>query len=66
MRAKRDHPYISLPVTWDEVRLALDRRDYKRLYFEPDSALARVEELGDLGAPVVSSRNVFRPSSCRT
>jgi bifunctional non-homologous end joining protein LigD len=54
MRAKRDHPYISLPVTWDEVRKAIDRRDHKRLYFDPEPALARVTKLGDLWEPVLT------------
>jgi bifunctional non-homologous end joining protein LigD len=40
-------PTVSMPVTWDEV--AGDA-----LVFEPDAALARVQKLGDLFAPVLT------------
>jgi DNA primase len=39
---------VSTPVTWDEVRDALESGDPTRLEFEAPDVLARVEDLGDL------------------
>ena len=50
LRAKRDRPYVSMPVTWDELRA----KDPARLDFDPDAAIARLTKLGDLFAPVLS------------
>ncbi|MBV9608776.1 MAG: non-homologous end-joining DNA ligase, partial [Acidobacteria bacterium] len=52
LRAKRRHPYISLPVDWDELALALKTQEPRALDFLPDAALERVKERGDLFAPV--------------
>jgi bifunctional non-homologous end joining protein LigD len=46
LRAK-ERPYVSLPVTWDELAA-----DPDRLFFEPEAALRRLEKLGDLFAAV--------------
>jgi len=43
-------PQVSTPLTWDEVAAAGDSDDDAILRFDPDSVLARVEELGDLYA----------------
>jgi len=45
----REHPTVSTPVTWDEVAACHDVRD---LFFTALDALARVEEHGDLFAPL--------------
>ncbi len=42
-------PTVSTPLTWDEVA---DGADGAELVFGPDDVLARVEERGDLFAPV--------------
>ncbi|HEX7149991.1 MAG TPA: non-homologous end-joining DNA ligase [Thermoanaerobaculia bacterium] len=42
LRAKRDEPYVSMPVTWQEVKRA------KNLEFTPEGALKRLAKLGDL------------------
>jgi bifunctional non-homologous end joining protein LigD len=47
LRAKRERPFVSMPVTWDEVEAA------KNLDFDPDAAIARLKKLGDLFAPVL-------------
>jgi bifunctional non-homologous end joining protein LigD len=52
LRAKQSTPFVSMPVTWDELTRALKRKDETRLYFEPEAALKRMEKLGDLFAPV--------------
>ncbi len=54
LRAKRDEPFVSMPVRWEELRAALDNRDAARLYFDPEAALERVAKLGDLFAPIMS------------
>lgn len=52
LRAKSDRPYVSLPVTWDEL-IAVQRGNAREsLYFEPEVALARLAKIGDLFAPV--------------
>jgi bifunctional non-homologous end joining protein LigD len=56
LRAKSDRPYVSLPISWDELTNALKRKDAARLYFEPDEALTRVERVKDLFAPVLTRK----------
>jgi bifunctional non-homologous end joining protein LigD len=48
----REHPTVSTPVTWDEVEQCLKKKDPKLLVFEAPQVLERVEEMGDLFAPV--------------
>jgi bifunctional non-homologous end joining protein LigD len=55
LRAK-ERPTVSTPVTWEEVEAASRRRSGKVLTFEHDEVLARVEEQGDLFAPVLTLR----------
>lgn len=52
LRAKSDTPYVSLPVTWEELGKAMQANDARSLYFEPEAALKRLEKTGDLFAPV--------------
>jgi bifunctional non-homologous end joining protein LigD len=47
VRAKRDVPYVSMPVRWSELEKP------KKLEWTPDEALARIRRLGDLFAPVL-------------
>lgn len=53
LRANRDRPFVSMPVTWDELERTLQARNTEGLYFEPESALARLSEIGDLFAPLL-------------
>ncbi len=53
LRAK-ERPTVSTPVTWDEVDELLERDDPDWLVFDSGEVLERVEELGDLFAPVAS------------
>src|SRR5262249_19550418 len=41
LRAKNDQPYCSMPVTWEELRRAMRKKDRGALYFDPESAIAR-------------------------
>lgn len=53
MRAKKDEPFISVPVEWGELKAAARAKDADRLYFTPDETLKRVAKVGDLFAPVL-------------
>lgn len=52
LRAKRAEPYVSMPITWDELARAVKRRDTAALNFTPDAAFARLKKVGDLWANV--------------
>jgi bifunctional non-homologous end joining protein LigD len=49
----RERATVSAPVTWDEVRRCHDARDPSLLSFETRDLLRRVEEHGDLFAPLL-------------
>jgi bifunctional non-homologous end joining protein LigD len=71
LRAKSDTPYVSLPVTWDELAAAERAKDPRRLYFEPAAAVARLDQIGDLFAPVEKMkqklpREISFPASAET
>jgi bifunctional non-homologous end joining protein LigD len=55
LRAK-SHPTASTPITWQEVDLAVKRKDASRLVFEAAQVLARVKRMGDLFAPVLKMK----------
>ncbi|HEX2044728.1 MAG TPA: non-homologous end-joining DNA ligase [Gaiellaceae bacterium] len=46
-------PTVSTPVTWEEIERAASTGRAELLTFEPAAVLARVEEHGDLFAPVL-------------
>jgi len=48
----RPRPSVSTPVSWDEVQRVVDSGDPDDLVFEADDVLKRVEEGGDLFAPL--------------
>lgn len=56
VRGKRDEPFVSCPVTWEELERAAKRRDVDALFFTPEQALARARKLGDLFAPVLTKK----------
>ncbi len=58
LRAKRDSPFVSMPVTWDELRA----KKAEKLFFSPDAALKRLEKSGDLFAQVLTKKQKL-PSS---
>src|SRR3954468_4871097 len=55
LRAK-ERPTVSTPVTWEEVRACLKKSDPEYLVFEAADVLKRVEKMGDLFAPVLTTR----------
>jgi len=56
LRAKRERPFVSLPVTWRELEKALANEDAAGLSYEPDAALKRLARVGDIFAPVLTLR----------
>jgi bifunctional non-homologous end joining protein LigD len=60
LRAKQ-RPTVSTPVTWEEVAGALKKTDSALLTFEFDEALHRVEQMGDLFAPVIELKQKLPP-----
>jgi bifunctional non-homologous end joining protein LigD len=53
LRAKKERPYVSMPVTWEELKQAASKSDRDMLYFKADEAIARLKRTGDLFAPVL-------------
>jgi bifunctional non-homologous end joining protein LigD len=56
MRGKRDAPFVSMPVTWQELKRAWKAGKSESLFFSPDAALKRARKLGDLFAPVLAQK----------
>ena len=53
MRGKAEEPFISMPVTWDELKTCARTRKSHPLYFTPEAALRRLKKKGDLFSPVL-------------
>jgi hypothetical protein len=43
-------------VTWDEIEEAVKKNDASRLTFEASQVLERVEKMGDLMEPLLTTR----------
>ncbi|MEO5719909.1 MAG: non-homologous end-joining DNA ligase [Chthoniobacterales bacterium] len=56
LRAKNTAPFVSLPITWEELERAVKRKKADVLFFTPAAALKRIKKLGDLFAPVLKLR----------
>jgi bifunctional non-homologous end joining protein LigD len=50
----RERPTVSTPVSWEEVSACREARDGSLLSFDTEQVLARVDERGDLFAPLLS------------
>ena len=50
LRSKRERPYVSMPLTWREVQSA------RVLEFEPEAAIRRLRQKGDLFKPVLTMK----------
>jgi bifunctional non-homologous end joining protein LigD len=53
MRGKADEPFVSMPVTWDELKSCAKAKKSRSLFFTPRAALARLKKRGDLFSPVL-------------
>ena len=58
----REHPTVSTPLSWDEVEALAETGDQEPLRFEADDVLERIEEHGDLFAPVLELSRSCRSS----
>jgi bifunctional non-homologous end joining protein LigD len=56
LRAKSHRPFVSMPVEWKELKRALETNDSDSLYFDPQSALKRVEKRGDIFKTVLTRK----------
>lgn len=54
LRAKSATPFVSLPLTWEELAAALRKKKPENLYFRMDAALRRVNRIGDLFSKVLT------------
>jgi bifunctional non-homologous end joining protein LigD len=52
LRAKQQRPFVSMPVTWGELDRARKRNNVDDLYFDPNTALKRLDKVGDLFSPI--------------
>jgi bifunctional non-homologous end joining protein LigD len=52
----REQPTVSAPVRWDEVAAAISAGDARGLTFDTEAVLARIDRLGDLFAPLLTTR----------
>jgi len=55
LRAKQQ-PTVSTPVSWDEVKRCLGKKDPDLLVFESQQVLERVDKMGDLFIPVLTEK----------
>jgi bifunctional non-homologous end joining protein LigD len=62
LRAKEQRPFVSMPVTWEELADAGKRNKLDPLYFDPKAALVRLEEMGDLFADVLKLEQSVPPN----
>lgn len=53
LRAKREEPYVSMPVSWNEVTRTARDGKAARLEFSPEAALKRIAKSGDLFEPLL-------------
>jgi bifunctional non-homologous end joining protein LigD len=60
LRAK-EQPTVSTPVSWEEVETTLKKKKPRLLSFDSEAVLKRVEELGDLFAPVLQLKQKLPP-----
>ena len=60
LRAK-ESPTVSTPMTWAEVETALKKKKPGLLTFDSEAVLKRVEQLGDLFAPVIQLKQKLPP-----
>lgn len=63
LRAKRSEPYVSMPVSWDELRRAVRKNEVASLSFDPAAALARLEKLGDLWSEVLKLKQSLKSAT---
>jgi bifunctional non-homologous end joining protein LigD len=56
LRARGDEPFVSMPLSWEQVKRALNKADARRFCIRPEEALQEMARRGDLFAPVLKLR----------
>jgi bifunctional non-homologous end joining protein LigD len=59
LRAKSERPFVAFPVTWEELRRAVEKSDSSSLFFEPEAALKRLNNRGDPFAPLLKLKQTL-------
>ena len=59
MRGKHEEPFVSAPVTWEELEKAAKTRKGQALFFSPEAVLRRLDRLGDIFAPVLTLKQTL-------
>lgn len=52
----REEPTVSTPVTWSEIEQVYKNKDTEQLVFTAEEVLERVKKMGDLFAPVLTTK----------
>lgn len=63
LRAAAEKPFVSMPVTWEELESAVAKGKPDDLFFGIEAALARVAQIGDLFSPMLSIKQKLPPVS---
>ena len=53
LRAREDGPFVAMPITWEELREAMQKGDASALLYTPGDALKRISKIGDVFAPLL-------------
>jgi bifunctional non-homologous end joining protein LigD len=61
LRANRERPFVSLPVTWKELEEMQNSKDPDALCLDDAAALARFEKTGDVFEPVLKMKQKLPP-----
>jgi len=56
LRASTGEPFVSVPVTWEELETAVSAANADALYFGIEDTFQRIGKFGDLFAPVLSTK----------
>jgi bifunctional non-homologous end joining protein LigD len=59
LRGKRGEPFVSMPVSWVELRKCARTGKTAALNFPPEAAVKRMRKVGDLFAPVLRLRQTL-------
>ncbi|MBC7366160.1 MAG: hypothetical protein H7343_04995 [Undibacterium sp.] len=59
VRGKHDTPFVSMPVTWPELKRALRTKKTGALFFTPAAAIRRLKKSGDIFSPVLTLKQAL-------
>ena len=59
LRANDDDPFVSAPVSWDELEIVRGKGDITSLRFGPEDVVNRAEAAGDLFMPLLELKQTL-------